>query len=141
MYYTSGQQLLEIKVIKVGGLCVYFHFNSFSFLTILVSCTWFELLALIDQSSCQSNRNQSEVWVSTDETVTQPVIKLLTGWHRQPSDSYMRQCCEAAQADDEIGTQREERGTLCSSPTLGKEKQITCDLIAVEGKGASLNFI
>lgn len=36
MYYTSGQQLLEIKVIKVGGFCVYFHFNSFSFLTSLV---------------------------------------------------------------------------------------------------------
>ena len=99
----------------MGGFCVYFHFNSFSFLTILASCTWFELLALIDQSSFQSNRNQSEVWVSTDETVhietvTQPVIKLLTGWHRQLSDSCMRQCCEAAQADDEIGTQREERG-------------------------------
>lgn len=76
MYYTSGQQLLEIKVIKVGGFCVYFHFNSFSFLTSLVSCIWFE--------SFQSNRNQSEVWVSTDETVhietvTLPVIKLLTG--------------------------------------------------------------
>lgn len=84
MYYTSGQQLLEIKVIKVGGFCVYFHFNSFSFLTSLVSCIWFELLALIDQSSFQSNRNQSEVWVSTDETVhietvALPVIKLLTG--------------------------------------------------------------